>query len=223
MRHSPQSGLFISLEGGEGSGKSTQIKRLQAYLSQKVPSVEIVITREPGGKDTPAAEAIRQLLVTGTPDSLTAKTEALLMLSSRVEHVERLILPKLAQGAIILCDRFADSSYVYQTITGGYDEAELRDLHQLSIGAITPHKTFLFDLSPEEGLARAGGRESQTEARFEAKGLAYHEQVREGYLSLAQKEPKRFCIIDATQSEDMIAGALQTEVDALLAAHKILP
>ena len=223
MNHNAQSGLFISLEGGEGSGKSTQIKRLQAYLAKILPSVEIVITREPGGTDTPAAEAIRQLLVTGTPDSLTAKTEALLMLASRVEHVKRFISPKLAQGAIILCDRFKDSSYVYQSITGGYDGDELRDLHQLSIGDITADRTFLFDLSPEEGLARAQGRESQTEARFEAKGLAYHNQVREGYLSLAQKEPDRFCIIDATQSEEDIAAILQQDITALLKAHKFLP
>lgn len=219
MTNSQHTGLFISLEGGEGSGKSTQIKRLQTWLSQKLPSREIITTREPGG--TPSAEAIRRLLVTGSVDSLTAKTEALLMLASRVEHVERLITPALQKGAIILCDRFADSSFVYQTITGGYDEAQLRHLHQLSIGDITPHKTYLMDLSPEEGLARAGDRASQEEARFEAKGISYHNQVREGYLRIAGQEAERFDIIDATQTPDEIFAYMQGAVAALLDEHGI--
>lgn len=214
MAATTKSGLFISLEGGEGSGKSTQIKRLQSWLQERLPETEIITTREPGG--TLSAEAIRALLVTGTPDSLTAKTEALLMLASRVEHVERLILPKLAQGAVLLCDRFSDSSFVYQTITGGYDEAELRALHKVSIGTITPDKTFLMDLSPEEGLTRAGGRASQIEDRFEAKGLAYHQQVRAGYLAIAENEAERVSVIDASASEDAIFNQLQASVMMLL-------
>lgn len=209
-----QPGLFISLEGGEGSGKSTQMKRLQSWLQGLLPETDIITTREPGG--TESAEAIRALLVTGTPDSLTAKTEALLMLASRVEHVERLIVPKLAQGAILLCDRFADSSFVYQTITGGYDEAQLRALHKVSIGTITPDKTFLMDLPPEDGLARAGERASQIEDRFEAKGLAYHEQVRAGYLAIAKNEAERVTVIDASASEDVIFAHLQSAVMTLL-------
>ena len=214
MSPTEQPGLFISLEGGEGSGKSTQIKRLQSWLQEILPETPIITTREPGG--TNSAEAIRALLVTGTPDSLTAKTEALLMLASRVEHVERLILPKLAQGAILLCDRFADSSFVYQTITGGYDETQLRALHEVSIGSITPDSTFLMDLPPEEGLARAGERASQTEDRFEAKGLAYHEQVRTGYLAIAESEAERVTVIDASASEDVIFTQLQAAITILL-------
>ena len=214
MAPKTQTGLFISPEGGEDSGKSTQIKRLQSWLQERLPGTQIITTREPGG--TPSAEAIRALLVTGTPDSLTAKTEALLMLASRVEHVERLILPKLAQGAIILCDRYADSSFVYQTITGGYNEAELSALHKVSIGAMTPDKTFLMDLPPLDGLARAGERASQIEDRFEAKGLAYHEKVRAGYLAIAKNEAERVTVIDASASMDDIFSELQEAVTKLL-------
>ena len=220
MTHMAQAGLFISLEGGEGSGKSTQIKRLQSWLQERLPETQIITTREPGG--TESAEAIRALLVTGTPDSLTAKTEALLMLASRVEHVERLIVPKLAQGAIILCDRFADSSFVYQTITGGYDEAELRALHKVSIGEIAPDKSFLMDLPPQEGLARAGGRASQIEDRFEAKGLAYHQSVRAGYLAIAQNEAERVTVIDASASEDAIFAQLQGAITTLLEERDLI-
>ena len=195
-------GLFISLEGGEGSGKSTQIKRLAHLLGQEMPARDVITTREPGG--TPSAEDIRALLVQGETDRLRPKTDALLMLASRIEHVERLIVPSLQKGAVILCDRFADSSFVYQTLTGGYSEQELRDLHHLSIGDLTPDITFLLDLPAEDGLARANGRASQTEARFESKGIAYHHQVREAYLRLAQDEADRFVVIDATQSEEAI-------------------
>ena len=202
MQSAAHTGLFITLEGGEGSGKSTQIARMKTWLSQNFPEREVITTREPGG--TPSAEDIRALLVTGASDRLTPKTDALLMLASRVEHVERLILPALARGAIVISDRFSDSSFVYQTITGGYSETELRDLHKLSIGAIVPDRTYLMDLSPEQGLARADSREAQTETRFESKGLGYHQQVRNAYLALAQTEASRFCVIDAEQSKDDI-------------------
>ena len=209
-----QKGIFISLEGGEGSGKSTQIRRLQAWLRDAYPNRDIITTREPGGVES--AEDIRNLLVQGDTDRLKPKTDALLMLASRIEHVERLILPSLQKGAIILCDRFSDSSFVYQTITGGYSEKELRHLHQLSIGDLVPHKTFLLDLPAENGLSRANQRPSQTEARFEAKGLAYHKQVRDSYLALAHEAPSRFVVIDALQTEDEIFAKLQDEVLGLI-------
>lgn len=209
-----EKGIFISLEGGEGSGKSTQIRLLQSWLSDAYPNREIITTREPGGVSS--AEDIRNLLVQGDTDRLKPKTDALLMLASRVEHVERLILPAMRNGAIILCDRFSDSSFVYQTLTGGYSEQELRDLHHLSIGDLVPHKTFLLDLPAENGLARANQRPSQTEARFEAKGLAYHKQVRESYLALAHEAPSRFVIIDALQTEEEIFARLQQEVHKLI-------
>ncbi|MGC6517911.1 MAG: dTMP kinase [Candidatus Puniceispirillaceae bacterium] len=207
-------GLFVSFEGGEGSGKSTQIKKIHQWLAHILPNHEIIITREPGG--TPSAEEIRALLVTGASDKMTPKTEALLMLASRVEHVERLILPALARGAIVLCDRFVDSSFVYQSLTGGYDEAALRKLHEESIGHIRPHKTFLLDLPPEEGLARANARESQIEARFESRGLAYHKMVRDAYIRLAKAELTRFEIINACDSEDEIFALLQTHIQPMI-------
>ena len=214
-------GIFISLEGGEGSGKSTQIQRLQRWLSDSYPARNIITTREPGGVSS--AEDIRNLLVQGATDRLKPKTDALLMLASRVEHVERLILPELQKDAIILCDRFSDSSFVYQTITGGYTEQELRDLHLLSIGDLVPHKTFLMDLPAEDGLARANQRPSQAEARFEAKGLAYHKKVRDRYLALAKEAPSRFMIIDALQTEDEIFAILQDEVQKLISSGQTTP
>ena len=214
MQKGAQKGLFITLEGGEGSGKSTQISKVKVWLEASYPDRELIITREPGG--TPSAEDIRALLVTGNSDRLTPKTDALLMLASRVEHVERLILPALSRGAIVISDRFADSSFVYQTITGGYSEAELRDLHHLSIGAILPDRTYLMDLSPAQGLARADSREVQTETRFESKGLGYHQQVREAYLGLATAEADRFCVIDAQMSEDDIFYILKQDLKAIL-------
>ena len=207
----PQKGLFITLEGGEGSGKSTQIRALKNWLAEVMPKTELVISREPGG--TPSAEAIRQLLVTGAADSITAKTEALLMLASRVEHVERLIGPALARGAIVICDRFSDSSFVYQTIADtSFDIGVLRELHDASIGDFVPDVTFLLDLAPEEGLARAGAREDQIEARFESKGLAFHQQVSASYKALAASEANRFLVIDATQSEDQIFAMIQSHL-----------
>ena len=211
----PKKGLFITLEGGEGSGKSTQIRALKRWLVEVVPKTELVISREPGG--TPSAEAIRQLLVTGAADSLTAKTEALLMLASRVEHVERLIGPALARGAIVICDRFSDSSFVYQTIADtSFDIGVLRDLHNASIGNFVPDITFLLDLAPEEGLERAGAREDQIEARFESKGLAFHQQVSASYKALAAAESNRFSVIDATQSEDKIFAVIQSQLAPFL-------
>ena len=207
----PKQGLFITLEGGEGSGKSTQIRALQNWLSEVMPKTELVISREPGG--TPSAEAIRQLLVTGAADSMTAKTEALLMLASRVEHIERLIAPALARGAIVICDRFSDSSFVYQTIAdNSFDVGVLRDLHHASIGDFVPDITFLLDLAPEEGLTRAGSRDEQIEARFESKGLAFHKQVSASYKALAANESNRFSVIDATQSEDEIFALIQSHL-----------
>ena len=213
MGNEAHQGLFISLEGGEGAGKSTQIKRLKEWCEKLHPGREVIVTREPGGTD--GAEAIRSLLVQGDTNKFTAKTDALLMLASRVEHVERLLKPALSAGAIILCDRFSDSSFVYQALSeGGFDEASLRHLHHMAIDNFVPDITYLFDLPPEVGLARAGARANQSEARFESKGLAFHEAVRSGYLSLAKDNP-RIEVMDATCSEDELFEALT----ASLARH----
>ena len=213
MTDGAHQGLFISLEGGEGAGKSTQIKRLKQWCEDTHPERDVIVTREPGG--TEGAEAIRDLLVQGDTNKFTAKTDALLMLASRVEHVERLLKPALSQGAIILCDRFSDSSFVYQALSeGGFDEPSLRHLHQMAIDSFVPDITYLFDLPPAVGLARAGARANQSEARFESKGLAFHEAVRSGYLTLAKEYP-RIEVIDATQTEDELFAHLT----ASLARH----
>jgi len=214
-----QAGFFISLEGGEGAGKSTQIKRLANWLQTLCPEREIITSREPGG--TESAEAIRALLVQGETDRFRPKTDALLMLASRVEHVECLIKPALERGAILLIDRFADSSYVYQSLSGGYSLDDLRALHKRSIGELEPDVTYLFDLDPEIGLQRAGARLSQVEARFENKGLAFHKQVREAYLNLAQ-DKQRFEILDAAQNEDVLFDSLSQSILGHLRSRQLI-
>ena len=214
-----QAGFFISLEGGEGAGKSTQIKRLANWLQTLCPEREIITSREPGG--TESAEAIRALLVQGETDRFRPKTDALLMLASRVEHVECLIKPALERGAILLIDRFADSSYVYQSLSGGYSLDDLRALHKRSIGELEPDVTYLFDLDPEIGLQRAGARLSQVEARFENKGLEFHKQVREAYLNLAQNN-QRFEILDAAQNEDVLFDSLSQSILGHLRSRQLI-
>jgi len=214
-----QAGFFISLEGGEGAGKSTQIKKLANWLQTLCPEREIITSREPGGTDS--AEAIRALLVQGETDRFRPKTDALLMLASRVEHVECLIKPALERGAILLIDRFADSSYVYQSLSGGYSLDDLRALHKRSIGELEPDVTYLFDLDPEIGLQRAGARLSQVEARFENKGLAFHKQVREAYLNLAQ-DKQRFEILDAAQNEDVLFDSLSQSILGHLRSRQLI-
>ena len=214
-----QAGFFISLEGGEGAGKSTQIKKLANWLQTLCPEREIITSREPGG--TESAEAIRALLVQGETDRFRPKTDALLMLASRVEHVECLIKPALERGAILLIDRFADSSYVYQSLSGGYSLDDLRALHKRSIGELEPDVTYLFDLDPEIGLQRAGARLSQVEARFENKGLAFHKQVREAYLNLAQ-DNQRFEILDAAQNEDLLFDSLSQSILGHLRSRQLI-
>jgi len=214
-----QAGFFISLEGGEGAGKSTQIKKLANWLQTLCPEREIITSREPGG--TESAEAIRALLVQGETDRFRPKTDALLMLASRVEHVECLIKPALERGAILLIDRFADSSYVYQSLSGGYSLDDLRALHKRSIGELEPDVTYLFDLDPEIGLQRAGARLSQVEARFENKGLEFHKQVREAYLNLAQ-DNQRFEILDAAQNEDVLFDSLSQSILGHLRSRQLI-
>lgn len=214
-----KAGFFISLEGGEGAGKSTQIKKLASWLETICPTREIITSREPGG--TESAEAIRALLVQGEEDRFQAKTDALLMLASRVEHVECLIKPALQRGAILLIDRFSDSSYVYQSLSGGYSLEDLHILHKRSIGDICPDVTYLFDLDPEIGLQRAGARQNQIEARFESKGLGFHQKVRDAYLALAHDDA-RFEILDAAQDENVIFEQLCHSILSHLRARKLI-
>lgn len=171
-------GRFISFEGGEGSGKSTQLRRLAARLSAQ--DVTVITTREPGG--TPGAEDIRSLLVEGEPGRWDGRVEALLVNAARADHVARLIRPSIAEGKWVLCDRYVHSTLAYQGAARGLDEAELRQLHAFSTGDLWPDLTIVLDIDPAVGLARAAGR-AGGEARFEGEPPAFHKAVRERFLN----------------------------------------
>jgi len=190
---------FITFEGGEGSGKSTQIKLLKDYFQTLGKSV--LLTREPGG--TPAAEAIRELLLTGHEDKWHKISETLLFQAARVEHVERVIKPALAEGKIVLCDRFVDSTIVYQGICKQLGVEYIEQLHKFTLGDFRPDVTIILDIAPEIGLKRASSR-AGNETRFENMNIEFHHNVRTGFLQLAEKNPSRYIIINADQDIDQV-------------------
>jgi dTMP kinase len=200
-------GRFITIEGGEGTGKSTQIARLTAYLEPRVG--EVVRTREPGG--SPGAEAIRDLLVNGPPDKWSALTETLLMFAARRDHIERIIEPALSRGAWVICDRFTDSTRAYQGVAGGADPALIRALEDHVVGPMRPDLTLILDLPVDQGLARAAGR-GEGEGRFEAKGADFHDRLRQAFLDIAVIEPERCAVIDAAGSVDDVAERIAAAV-----------
>ena len=202
------SGLFITFEGVEGSGKSTQIQRLEDRIKSKIVNVDLLVTREPGGTDS--AESIRQLLVTGRADKWRAATEAMLMSASRHEHVEHVIRPAIESGAIVVCDRFYDSTRVYQGIVGGVPEPDIEALNRLACGNLVPDLTILLDMDVDEGLRRADGRET-TETRFESKGVEFR-KVRSGFLELAARHSGRFVVIDAGREIDLVTSDIEAAV-----------
>ena len=203
------SGLFITFEGVEGSGKSTQIQRLADRIKSNIVNVDLLITREPGGTDS--AESIRQLLVTGRADKWRAATEAMLMSASRHEHVEHVIRPAIESGAIVVCDRFYDSTRVYQGIVGGVPEVDIEALNRLACGNLVPDLTILLDMDVDEGLRRADGRET-AETRFESKGVEFHRKVRSGFLELAARHSGRFVVIDAGREIDLVTSDIEAAV-----------
>lgn len=192
-------GLFISFEGGEGVGKSTQVRRLAARL--QAAGREVVTTREPGG--SPGAEAIRNLVLNGSADRWSPVTETLLMYASRRDHIERTLRPALERGAVVLCDRYADSTRAYQGAAGGADPELIQALETFILEDVRPDRTLIFDLDPELGLARALGR-PDAEARFESKGLDFHRRLRAGFLAIARDEPERCRIVDASGDPDAV-------------------
>jgi dTMP kinase len=208
---SPRRGRFITFEGGEGAGKSTQIRRLADNLKNR--GYEVVLTREPGG--SPGAEAIRTLLVEGDPGRWDGITETLLFAAARRDHVERTIRPALARGAWVLCDRFSDSTIAYQGYGAGVDIALVRRLSTDSVGDILPDLTLILDLPVEAGLARAAQR-SGGEDRFERKGIEFHNRLREGFLAIAKEEPNRCAIVNATGTQDAIAETISKIVSERL-------
>jgi dTMP kinase len=200
-------GRFISLEGGEGVGKSTQLRRLAEAL--RAEGREVIETREPGG--SPGAEAIRALLLEGETDRWTPEAEALLFAAARADHVARLIRPALERGAWVLCDRFLDSSLAYQGGAGGVGEAAIRRLHQIGSDGLLPDRTFLLELPGVDAAEREHARDGGRLDRFGRKADDYHRQVAATFRRLAEAAPQRFRVVNAE-------GAMEEVTDRLLAA-----
>lgn len=196
--------MFITFEGGEGTGKSTQIKLLADRF--KVQGRAIVLTREPGG--TKQAEALRNLLVSGETDRWSAESEALLNYAARDSHLQQVIRPALTAGSTVLCDRFMDSTRAYQGYAGSCTFHLLDELERSIVGNTRPTLTLIFDLDPIIGLARAKSRGDGAEDRFERKGLAFHQRIRDGFLEIAKSEPQRCRVIDANQSIEAVAAVI---------------
>lgn len=201
------SGLFVTFEGPEGSGKSTQIKVLAAGL--EAAGYSVVLTREPGG--TAAGDRIRSILLDKSSERLEPETEMFLMLAQRTEHWRKVIRPAKARGSVVLCDRYFDSSLAYQGYGRGIDVAALRKLHLDFIGSeFLPDVTVLFDLPPEKGLERVRTSGRGAPDRMESEDLAFHNRVREGYLEAARTEPGRYLVIPADRDVSKVARDLIT-------------
>lgn len=209
--------MFITLEGIEGSGKTTQIGRLVEFLEDR--GIECVTTRQPGG--TLIGENIRSILLDPANSALAPMTELLLYMADRAQHIYELIRPCLKAGKAVICDRYFDATVVYQGFARGLNIELIRQLHQILFDNLKPDVTLLLDLAPKVGLQRAwqqlnNGQRSGHESRFEAETVAFHEKVRAGYLELARLEPDRFRIIDAAQSQDQVFTAISNIVSSIL-------
>jgi len=206
-------GVFITLEGGEGSGKSTLTRGLATFLESR--NIPVLLTREPGG--TPEAEAIRALVVEGDKDRFDPITESLLFNAARRHHLKNCILPALEQGIWVICDRFVDSTFVYQGCVQGVDISFLEALHKIACEDVFPQITFLLDVPVDIGLYRANKRSyNSSESRFEQKGYLFHDDVRNAFLSLAKKYSSRYHVIDSTLSEDALLKLTLSHLKDLL-------
>jgi dTMP kinase len=204
-------GRFITFEGGEGTGKSTQVARLVERLRAR--PLEVVQTREPGGSQ--GAEEIRNLALNGDAGRWSPMTETLLMFAARSDHLERTIRPALEAGRWVVCDRFADSSRAYQGVGGGAPAAFIESLDAAIVGATQPDLTLIFDLPVEVGLERAFGR-GLFETRFESKGLEFHGRLRQGFLDIAAAHPERCVVLDADGDQDTVEARVWAAVEARL-------
>ena len=204
-------GRFITFEGGEGTGKSTQVARLVEDLRAR--DLEVVQTREPGG--SAGAEDIRAIALNGDAGRWSPMTETLLMFAARSDHLERTIRPALEAGRWVVCDRFADSSRAYQGVGGGTPAEFIETLDAAIVGQTQPDLTLIFDLPVSIGLERAFGR-GLFETRFESKGLAFHERLRRGFLDIAERYPQRCVVIDADGDVDAVAARVRAAVEARL-------
>jgi len=200
--------LFITFEGGEGTGKSIQAKMLSDFLISKGKNV--IITREPGGTDL--AEEIRKIVLIGDPEKLNPLTESLLYLAARSDHWLRRIKPSLDSGNIVISDRFHDSSVVYQGICKGVNPSILNQVFREITQGISPDRTYLIDLDPKIGISRSLSRKGNNETRFEKMDLKFHEKVREGFLNLAKSDKKRFRVIDGSLSIDEIHSIIKNDI-----------
>jgi dTMP kinase len=209
-----KTGQFITFEGGEGAGKSTQLKRLHTRLS--LQGIQVKATRAPGG--SPGAESIRELVLKGAADRWSAVTETLLMYAARRDHIERVIRPALARGHWVICDRFADSTRAYQGAAGGTDPRLISALETHVLEEARPDLTLVFDIEPEVGLKRAHLR-AGTEMRFESKGLDFHERLRRGFLEIAAAEPQRCVVVDAVGKVSEVEARVWAAVEERLAVH----
>lgn len=209
-------GRFITLEGGEGAGKSTQVGRLAGWLMARGIAVET--TREPGG--VPGAEAIRDLIVKGSIERWDAMAEALLMTAARRMHVEQRIRPALEAGHWVICDRFSDSTMAYQGYAHGLGREPVEQLQQIAIGGMKPELTLILDLPVEDGLARAHARGEAGEDRFERMDMDFHRRLRDGFLDIARREPERCVVIDAAADIDTVAVAIRDAVASRFGLEK---
>ena len=211
-------GKFITFEGGEGTGKSTQAARLALRLESYGLTVQL--TREPGG--SPGAEIIRHVLLSGAAKPLGADVEAMLFAAARDDHVQCTILPALRLGQWVVCDRFADSTRVYQGILGQVDQKLINVLERVSVGELSPDLTVILDVPVEVGLERAKLRRGSAQAdRFEGEGAEFHEKLREAYLAIAAREPDRCVVIDASGAKEDVANAIWQAVQSRLQPPEI--
>jgi len=206
-------GLFVSFEGGEASGKSHQAQRLASTLRER--GLDVVLVREPGG--TPAGELMREIFLHAKDVTITPESLALLVTASRAQLVREVIRPALERGAVVVADRFLDSTLAYQGYGGGADLEGLRALQRFATGPTVPDRTFLLDVPVDVIVARRGAETGRRWDRFEVEGRAFHERLRDGYLRLAAAEPRRFVVVQGDRDESAIAAEIAREVDALLA------
>lgn len=214
-------GLFVTFEGGEGAGKSTQIRLLADSLRDR--GLTVLTTREPGG--SPGAEAVRHVLLSGAAQEFGVRVEAILFAAARSDHVEEVIRPALLNGTVVLCDRFMDSSRVYQGVTGNLEPSFIEALERVAVNGVTPNCTIIFDLPASVGLDRVRRRAAVADApageeldRFEKEELETHEKRREAFLDIARADPRRCHVVDAAASASDIAAAVLAVVEPLLPA-----
>jgi dTMP kinase len=206
MMDAPAKGRFITLEGGEGVGKSTQAQLLAQRLERM--DIPVVVTREPGG--SPGAEVLRGVILSGRAAPFGPAAEAILFSAARIDHIDHTIAPALDRGAWVICDRFADSTRAYQGAAGKLDPALIASLERVAVGDIRPDLTLVLDLAAEKGLARAAARRGEDAGadRFEREGVAFHETLRQAFLDIARAEPGRCVVIDADRPPQEVAQAI---------------